>query len=143
MNILEQLNEDINVVVANISSTKSEIEEMLMKSPIIIPNEYIEIISQKSELEISIKNEKILRIWGATGCVEMNEAYNIQTYLPDSWAIGDDEGGYAIVYSKNNDKIGVYAISFGDLDENEKIFIASSLFELLVKGVGSDTFLSF
>ena len=58
MNILEQLNEDINVVVANISSTKSEIEEMLKKSPIIIPNEYIEIISQKSELEISIKNEK-------------------------------------------------------------------------------------
>ena len=73
----------------------------------------------------------------------MNEAYNIKTYLPDSWAIGDDEGGYAIVYSKNNDNIGVYAISFGDLDENEKIFIASSLFELLVKGVGSDTFLSF
>ena len=37
MNILEQLNEDINVMVSKISSTKSEIEEMLTKSPIIIP----------------------------------------------------------------------------------------------------------
>lgn len=143
MNILKHLDEKIVVEVRDIASTQKEIEEMLIKSSIAIPGEFIEIIRENSELEMSVNGDKILRIWGAAGCIEMNEAYNIQQYLPNSWAIGDDEGGYAIVYAQGIDGIGVYAVSFSDLDDREKIFIAPSLFDFLVKGIGINVFISF
>jgi len=143
MSILENLNENINVKVADKASSELIIKEMLTKTPIKLPDEFIEIIREKSEIEISINGDKILRIWGASGCIEMNDAYNIQKYLPFSWAIGDDEGGYAIVYAKDEDGIGVYALSFSDLDDNEKIFISPSLSDFLTKGIGVDAFLHF
>ena len=144
MSILNNLKEKIRIKVNEKASSELEIEEMITKSPIKIPNEFIEIIREKSELELTIDGNKILRIWGASGCVEMNDAYNIQKYLPRSWAIGDDEGGYAIVYAiDDNEKTGVYAVSFSDLDDNEKIFIAPSLFYFLAKGTGIANFLSF
>lgn len=144
MNILNNLKENINLEVNDKASSELEIEEMIINSPIKIPNEFIEMLREKSELELSINRDKILRIWGASGCIEMNEAYNIQKYLPRSWAIGDDEGGYAIVYAiGDDDETGVYAVSFSDLDDNEKIFIAPSLFDFLTKGTGITTFLSF
>ena len=37
---------------------------------------------------------------------------------------------------KKKGVVGVYAVSFGDLDNNEKIYIAPSLFDFLVKGQG-------
>lgn len=143
MNILKNLDEKMVVEVADIASTEIEIEEMLTKSSIEIPVEFLDIIRENSELEISVNGDKILRIWGAAGCIEMNEAYNIQQYLPKSWAIGDDEGGYAIVYAQGINGVGVYAVSFSDLDDKEKIFIAPSLFDFLVKGIGINAFISF
>ncbi len=143
MSILKNLNKNINVEVADKASSELIIEEMLTKTPIKLPDEFIEIIREKSEIEISINGDKILRIWGASGCIEMNDAYNIQKYLPFSWAIGDDEGGYAIVYAKGEEGIGVYAVSFSDLDDNEKIFISPSLSDFLTKGIGVDAFLRF
>jgi hypothetical protein len=142
VNVLNNLKENIHVEVADKDSSESVIEEMRTKSPIKIPDEFIEMILEKSELEISINGDKILRIWGASGCIEMNEAYNIQKYLPRSWAIGDDESGYAIVYSIAGDETGLYAVSFSDLDDHEKIFVAPSLFDFLVNGTGITTFLS-
>lgn len=143
MNIFDDVNEKINIEIADVGSSESRIKEMIMSSPIEIPSEYVELIREKSEIEISINEKKVLRIWGADGCVEMNEAYNIQKYLPYSWAIGDDEGGYVIIYAKDENDIGLYAVSFSDLDDNEKIYIAPSLCDFLIKGVGIDIFLSF
>lgn len=95
----------------------------------------------ENDLEISIREEKVLRLWTAAGCAEMNEVYNIQKYLPNAWAIGDDEGGFTIICVKNHTGPGLYAVSFGDLDDNEKIFLANSLSEFLFSGVGTDVFL--
>ena len=43
----------------------------------------IEIIKEKTELEIQVDDKKYIRIWGANGCIEMNDAYHIQKYIPD------------------------------------------------------------
>lgn len=142
MDILYNLKENISIEAGGKASSEIAIEEMIIKSPIEIPDEYMELIREVSELEISIYGVKILRLWGASGCIEMNEAYNIQKYLPRSWAVGDDEGGYAVVYASEDGKTGVYAVPFSDLDDNEKIFIAPSLFDFLVKGIGAAVFLS-
>ena len=95
----------------------------------------------ESDLEIDIHGEKILRLWIAAGCEEMNEAHHIQRYLPNAWAIGDDEGEYVIVYVKDEAISGLYAVPFGDLDDNEMIFLAHSLSEFLFDEVGIDIFL--
>lgn len=139
--ILNNLNENVNIKISDTASSESEIKQMLTKSPIKIPNEYPEIIRERSELEIDVCGNKILRIWSAAGCIELNEAYNIQKYLSQTWAIGDDEGGYTIIYAKGESDIGLYAVSFSDLDDNEKIFLAPSLYDFLVKGIGVNTFL--
>jgi hypothetical protein len=143
MEILNNLEKNIKVEAYDKPSTEVEIEAMLNKSPIELPLEFAKIIREKSEIEICINEEKILRIWGALGCIEMNETYNIQKYLPKAWAIGDDEGGYAIVYAQGNKGFGVYAVSFSDLDDSEKVYIAPSLYDLLVKGIGKENFISF
>ncbi len=89
------------------------------------------------------KNEFCLDIVSkAKECIADEEAkVFIQKYLPNAWAIGDDEGGFAIICVKNHTGPGLYAVSFGDLDDNEKIFLANSLSEFLFSGVGTDVFL--
>lgn len=106
-----------------------------------IPQEYISFISQMTEAEILVLNETYIRIWGATGCVEMNAEYNIQKYIPGAIAIGDDEGGKVIFYANGKEGSGLYKVGFGDLDIDAAEFISPSLVDLLVDGVGADVFL--
>ena len=96
----------------------------------------------EQDLEISINGEKILRLWTATGCAEMNDAYHIQRYIPNAWAIGDDEGGNAIIYVKGDNDIKLYAVSFSDLDDNDKVYIAPSLGDFLNDDIGVNIFLN-
>ena len=77
-----------------------------------------------------------IRIWGASDCIEMNEAYKVQNYLLHSLAIGDDEGGGALIYLQGKDGFGIYYNSFGNLDMEDAVKIAPSLTELLVNNVG-------
>ena len=96
----------------------------------------------EQDLEISIYGEKILRLWTTTGCAEMNEAYHIQKYIPNAWAIGDDEGGNAIIYVKENNDIKLYAVSFSNIDDDDKVYIAPSLGDFFNDNIGVNIFLS-
>jgi len=138
---MENLNKNMKIECFEDASSEQEIKEMIEKSKITIPKDYIEIIQNKSEIEIRVSGKKIIRIWGAVGCIEMNEAYNIQKYLPNTWAIGDDEGGNAIIYSNGKHGFGIYAVSFNDLEEDEKTFIAPSLYDFFVNGIGVNNFI--
>ena len=117
-------------------------EEMKAKSPIRLPDEFFRLIPKKNDEEISVCGEKILRLWTAAGCVEMNEAYGVQKRLPRAWAIGDDEGGYALVYAEGKKGVGLYAAPFSDLDDSDKTYLSDSLSDFLLKGVGLREFLS-
>ena len=70
----------------------------------------------------------------------MNDAYNIQKYIPNSLAIGDDECSNAILYANGNNGFGVYIVSFGDLSVDEMVYIADSLEEFFVNEVGVAVF---
>ena len=45
-------------------SRDTEIDELINYSKIDVPLEFIEIIKEKTELEIMVKNKKYIRIWG-------------------------------------------------------------------------------
>ena len=74
----------------------------------------------EDDMEFGICGEKVLRLWTTAGCCEMNKAYHIQEYPPDAWAIGDDEGGFAIIRVKDETKPGIYAVSLSSPEDNEK-----------------------
>lgn len=136
MNILKNLNNRCNIVQNEESSNFLEINKLKNFSQIDVAKEFLNIISEMSEIEISIDNYKYLRLWGAEGCIEMNCAYEIQRYIPNSLAIWDNEEGSDILYANYNNKFGIYKIDFNDLDIEKLSYISESLLELLVDGIG-------
>ncbi|EOU8735676.1 TPA: SMI1/KNR4 family protein [Escherichia coli] len=136
------IHEKFRLDVYKSASSKNDMEQMKNHfKDITIPDEYSAFVSQMTEAEILVMNELYIRIWGAEGCIEMNDAYHIQKYIPNSLAIGDNEGGKVILYASGKGGFGLYQVGFGDLDINDAEFISSSLTELLIYGIGADKFL--
>ena len=140
MSILSKMSKSFELAVSDTKSGDAEIDELIHYSKIDVPLEFLEIIKEKTEIEIMVKNEKYIRIWGASGCIEMNSAYNIQKYIPDSLAIGDDECSNVVLYANGTNGFGVYMVSFGDLDADEMVYIADSLEAFFVTEEGIDIF---
>ena len=140
MNIdIDNLHSEMKLEVTNPGSTEEEVNHLISHfNAISIPVEYIKFISKISDAEILINNESYIRIWGGRGCIEMNDSYNIQKYIPGALAIGDDEGGEVIFYAQGNHGYGLYLVGFGNLNVNDAIFISDSLKSLLIRGQGID-----
>ncbi|MBJ8105974.1 MULTISPECIES: SMI1/KNR4 family protein [Bacillus cereus group] len=141
MNRLDNISSVYRIDAKKSPSKEEEIKALQDFSTIDVPTEYIEIIQLASDIEINIDDQIYIRIWGASGCIEMNETYEVQKYLPNSLAIGDDEGGGALIYLQDKDGFGIYYNRFADLDIEEAVKIAPSLTELLVNNVGVNTLL--
>ncbi len=140
MSILSKMSGLFKVANSNKKANNFEIDELIQFSKIDVPEEFIQIIKEKTELEIQVDNKKYIRIWGANGCIEMNTAYRIQKYIPNSLAIGDDECCNTMLYASGHKGFGVYMVSLSDLDVDEMVFIANSLEDFFVKEKGLDVF---
>lgn len=143
MNILSNLHSALKIAASQRPSTKEEIQGLLEFSPISVPPEYLEIIEQGSELEISVnlgsRGYGFIRIYGAAGVIEMNKIYNVQKNLKHVLAIGDNEGGDMLVLAPHASPSGVYLNPMSCLsDMEDATFIASNLTELLVDGRNLD-----
>lgn len=143
MSMLYNLNCRFQIDASICGSTDEEIRALLEYSKITVPEEFIDVIKERSEIEIQISSKKYLRIWGACGCIEMNDAYNIQKYIPSSLAIADDEGGSALLYANGQNGFGLYIVAFNDLEIDEMRFVSKTLSDLLVLGKGTDTVINF
>ena len=58
------MSKSFEIAVGDAKSSDTEIDELIHYSKIDVPLEFIEIIKEKTELEIMVKNEKYIRIWG-------------------------------------------------------------------------------
>ena len=134
--ILSKISDVFEIAASEAQSNDAEIKELIQHSKIDIPGEFLDIIKEKTEIEISVNKEKYVRLWGAKGCIEMNDAYHIQQYIPESLAIGDDECSNALLYARGNRGFGVYIVSFGNLGIDEMVYIADSLEEFFVNKEG-------
>lgn len=141
MSVLDKLNKKFKLAAFRPPSSEEDIQKLIEMSTIDIPQEYISLIREKTELEFLFGENGWLRIWGADGCREINPAYDdIEEYLPNSLVIGDDGRLGAIMYLHGNKGFGVYLCRVTDLDIDKTVFIAPSLEELLINGVGIDCF---
>ncbi len=139
MSILDQANHLIEIASFEAGSSETEIARLKDFSPVDLPDDYLGIISEKTEVEIGLKNSMYIRIWSAEGCIEMNEAYQIQSYLPDALAFADDENCNVFLFTTGKNGKGIYRVSLSDLEIEEMVYIADSLSDFFIKGIGMDT----
>lgn len=138
MSILKELSNKYRIDASKPASNDKEIEKLVEFSNINIPKDFLEVLRELTDVEINVDGKKYIRIWGAVGCIDMNEAYSIQDNIPNSLAIADDEGGNALIYTTGARGFGLYVIAFNDLDIDELQYVAGSLSDLLINNVGID-----
>ena len=138
MSILQKLSNKYKIDASKPASNDEEIKKLIEFSDINIPEDFLEVIRELTEIEINVDGEKYIRIWGAEGCIDMNDAYRIQDNIPNSLAIADDEGGNALIYTTGDQGFGLYVIAFNDLDIDELQYVSDSLSELLKYNIGID-----
>jgi hypothetical protein len=139
MNILSNLHSALKLAASDPPSTKDEIKDLLEFSPIPVPEEYLQLIQQGSEMEIGVdlgsRGYWFIRIYGASGAIEMNKIYEVQKDLTHVLAIGDNEGGDMLIVAPHASPPGIYRNPMACLsDMDSATFIASNLTELLVEG---------
>ena len=141
MNILDNLNEQYELVSSEPASSEEEIQQLIEFSEIAIPEEYLNIIRQQTELSILVKNcsyKYYIDIRGAAVCLDMNKSLEIQKWIPGSLAIADNGGGKALFYATGQNGFGVYATGFGDLNIKHAVYLSRTLEDLLVHAEGID-----
>ncbi|WP_054950748.1 hypothetical protein [Numidum massiliense] len=143
MNLFTDLSSKFSVDAKQPPCTGKEIADLKRFSSIVVPTDYFDIVRQATEVEINVDNKKYIRIWGPLGCIEMNKAYNIQEFIPESLAIGDDEGGGVLMYLNGSRGFGLYITDFGNLDVDDAVMIAPNLHSLFVENIGVDRFLDY
>lgn len=136
MDILANLDSSFRIDANEDAASQDEIAELKEFSTIPVPEDYLCVVRKMTEVEILVNGEKYIRIWSPHGCIEMNEAHEVQDCIPNSLAIGDDEGGAAFILMTGEKGLGLYLSDFGDLDVEEAKYVSESLESLLTKGVG-------
>jgi hypothetical protein len=134
MDILNNLGSEFRIETSKPAATEDDINKLISFSSVSVPDDYLKLVEKMTELEILVGRNKYIRIWGPLGCIEMNQAYQIQKYIPNSLAIGDDEGGMALVLMTGKNGYGLYSVGFGDLDASDAEYIDSSLGSWLTNG---------
>jgi hypothetical protein len=105
-----------------------------------MPDEYLSLIKEATEIELQHQRGQYVRIWGPKGCVEMDDGYDISQRIAGAIPIGDNGGGKVLFYMNGKKGFGLYHVGYGDLDADVAIFAAPSLSALLQHGVGLDSF---
>jgi len=128
--MLKNLSASWKLLAKRAAAEESEIAA-LVKIVGDIPNEYLALVGEATEIELLHANGQYLRIWGPAGCREMDQAYDIRRRIPGALPIGDDGGGSVLMYAVGHNGFGVYKVGFGCLDADELNWVGVSLCELL------------
>ena len=125
--MLERLHADVRVLAREPGASTEDIALLEAKYPE-LPLEFIELMREATEVELSYRG-RYLRLYGPSGCLQMDEAYSISRRIPQAITIGDNGGGQALVFLPER---GIYRVGYGALDPSELVFLAAGLQDLLV-----------
>lgn len=137
--MLESLAKNLRLLASQPGATAEQVTELKDRFPA-VPDEYVKLVEEATEIELQHENGQYVRIWGPRGCIEMDEGYNISKRIAGAIPIGDDGGGKVLFYMNSKEGFGLYHVGYGDLDAEDAIFTAPSLSALLEQAVGIDTF---
>lgn len=105
-----------------------------------LPQEFIDLAREATEVELQHLNGQYVRIWGPLGSIDMDEGYGIRLRIPDAIPIGDDGGGHVLFFSHGKQGDGLYHVGYGNLDLDDAIWIADTLGSFVVNAKGIETF---
>lgn len=105
-----------------------------------LPQEFVDVTREATEIELQHRNGQYVRIWGPMGCIDMDEGYGIRQRIPDAIPIGDDGGGHVLFFATGKRGKGLYHVGYGNLDVDDAIWIADTLGSFLANAKGIETF---
>ena len=161
MDILKNLNYRLMIdsdSVGVVPGGEEYIKEVIEQSPIQLPEDYLtflHIISGNEGSGISFSVDKSVKpnstltifIWSASYSLdkldELSEAIPDNEFFDNAWMIGDDLGDFVYYYAEGKEGFGLYRDKAGILCIEKAEKIADSLTDLLVKGVGIDTAITY
>ena len=149
MDILKNLNHRLTITEGTACyGGEEDIKELMEKSPIQLPEDYIEFlksISGGDDVGVSFQVDDTgheINIWNAGFAMEKLEEFYapfLDDFLKNVWFIGDDLGDLVYCYGKGKEGFGLYCFDAGALGYFEHADkIADTLTDFLVKGVGID-----
>lgn len=141
--MLSQINAKFQVRATRSPASQGDITSLRVNFTS-VPDEYIKLVREATEIELSFVNKnnrkRYIRIWGPDGCLEFSEAYMIVQRIPEAIPIGDDGSGSCFLYMNGNQGWGLYLSDLSVIDREDAKWIAPTLRELLVDGIGADAF---
>lgn len=155
MNIIENINERLSLADEDFASGGEQaVAQLVEKSPIKLPEDYIEFLkrisgAENSGIAFSVDDgEASIWIWDARTAIqnyENNKEFNAydKDLLDKIWLIGNDLGDLVFFYGEGKDGFGLYREEAGSLvsvDGADKI--ADTLTDFLVNGTGIDVAIS-
>ena len=155
MNIIENINERLLLADEDFAGGGEQaIAQLVEKSPIKLPEDYIEFLrnisgAESGGIEFSVDDkEASIWIWDAQTAIqnyEDNKEFNVynKELLDKIWLIGNDLGDLVFFYGEGKDGFGLYREEMGSLvsvDGADKI--ADTLMDFLVNGTGIDVAIS-
>lgn len=155
MDIIENINKRLSLADEDFASGGEQaVTKLIEKSPIKLPEDYIEFLKRISgaenggiELIVNDRGASIW-IWDAQTAIqnyEDNQEFNasLKDLWDKIWLIGNDLGDLAFFYAEGKDGFGLYRKGLGSLvsvDGADKI--ADTLTDFLVNGTGIDVAIS-
>ena len=134
--LIDRIHSRFRVDVKGPGASDEDIRTLRLEAARTVPDEYVEFVREATDVEILVDGSGYIRIWPPAFCVEMTDAHDLHQYVPGSLPIGDDEGGSILLYLSGPNGEGLYLLGLGDLDPEEAWFVAPSLTDFLVGGVG-------
>lgn len=137
--MLSSLDKGFKILARQPAASSTQVAQLKGRYPS-VPDEYVTLVGEATDIELQHQHGQYLRIWGPFWCMDMDDGHEISKWIPGAIPIGDDGGGKAICYMNGKKGFGLYHVGYGCLDVEEAIFVASSLSALLEQAVGIATF---
>ena len=134
---LSQIHKHFSLLQYQGPANSHEIDQLVAKYPH-IPQEYVELVGDATEIELGWHGRQYLRVWGPEGCCDTDEGYGFSKYIEGAIPVGDNGGCDALVYMEGTRGWGLYLVDYGFIERSEAKWIAASLSDLLGKGEGVD-----
>lgn len=112
---------DVNLLTArlerNAPASLRDIDDLISRSKINFPPDYIEFMHQSDGAEGPIGNERYLVLWPTKDILELNEQYHVNDFAPHLLVFGSDGGGEAFAFDRRTKPATIVRVPFIGLDE--------------------------
>jgi hypothetical protein len=119
-------------------ATDGELAKLAAAYPT-IPDAYVDLVRQATNVVLLWNNQGELRIWGPEEVIAMDAAYGASARMPGAMPFADNGGGQWLVHGQGQQGPGAYLVDTGSMDLDEYApWVCRDLTEMLTKATGAE-----